>query len=188
MRNVLKYCLITTFLALSIIHFYWSAGGSIGYSSSLPADENGNILLAPTTVDCILVGVFLLLFAIVYTQNPSNSNSKILKYFIKFGQWIIPIIFLIRAIGEFKYVGFFKEVTTTEFAQMNPLRFSLLCLTIGCVGIFIALKKTKAILKQPIFIRVRLALLGLFLHFYFWHTSNLFSTKVSFLPYQKLKN
>ena len=147
MRNVLKYCLITTFLALSIIHFYWSAGGSIGYSNSLPADENGNILLAPTTVDCILVGVILLLFAIVYTQNPSNLNFKVFKYFFKFGQWIIPIIFLIRAIGEFKYVGFFKEVTTTEFAQMDTLLFSPLCLGIGCVGIFLALKNQKTIDK-----------------------------------------
>ncbi|MEP2059012.1 MAG: DUF3995 domain-containing protein [Maribacter litoralis] len=147
MRIIIKNFLIIIFLILSCIHFYWSTGGSIGYISSLPTDENGNVLLAPSSIDCIIVATILLLFAFVYTFTLDHSKPKIFNYLIIFGQWGIPIIFLIRAIGEFKYVGFFKEVTTTEFAQMDTLLFSPLCLGIGCVGIFLALKNPKTIDK-----------------------------------------
>ncbi|NMH89945.1 DUF3995 domain-containing protein [Flavivirga sp. Y03] len=33
----------------------------------------------------------------------------------KYGSWIISIVFILRAIGEFKYIGFFKKIKTYAF-------------------------------------------------------------------------
>lgn len=126
---------------MSCIHFYWSTGGSIGYASSLPADENGNVLLAPGIIDCIIVAIILLVFAFVYIFTLDHRKPKIFNYLIIFGQWVIPMLFLIRAIGDFKYVGFFKQVTTTEFAYMDTYYFTPLCLLISCLGIIILYKR-----------------------------------------------
>ncbi len=52
----------------------------------------------------------------------------------KLGRIIIPIVFIIRAIGEFHYVGFFKQIKDTDFGQMDTLLFSPLCLVIGLMG------------------------------------------------------
>ena len=73
-------------------------------------------------------------------------NSGIISYdlpdwIIKYGGWIIPIIFILRAIGEFKYVGFFKRIKQTEFGKLDTKFFSPLCLTIGLIGILIELMK-----------------------------------------------
>ena len=143
MRIIIKNFLIIIFLILSCIHFYWSTGGSIGYNSSLPTDENGNVLLAPSSIDCIIVATILLLFAFVYTFTLNHSKPKIFNYLIIFGQWGIPILFLIRTIGDFKFVGLFKQVTTTEFAFMDTYYFTPLCLLISCLGIIILYKRMR---------------------------------------------
>jgi len=137
MRNVLKYFLVITFLFLSSIHFYWATGGTLGYLSSLPTNENGSILLAPTIFDCIIVATILFVFTLIYTFSIKDRKSKIFNSLIKLGQWVIPILFLIRAVGDFKYVGFFKQVTTTEFSRMDSYFFTPLCLLISFVGIII---------------------------------------------------
>ena len=54
---------------------------------------------------------------------------------MRFGGWVIPIIFLLRAIGEFKYVGIFKRVKKTKFGRFDTKLFSPLCLIISILGI-----------------------------------------------------
>ena len=54
-----------------------------------------------------------------------------------YGLYVVASIFLIRAIGDFNYVGFFKKVTTTEFAINDTKYFSPLCLFLGVVGLLI---------------------------------------------------
>ncbi|MEM6843120.1 MAG: DUF3995 domain-containing protein [Bacteroidota bacterium] len=52
---------------------------------------------------------------------------------------ILFVIFILRALGEFNYVGFFKRVKNTEFARADSRIFSPLCLGIGVIGILIQL-------------------------------------------------
>lgn len=59
----------------------------------------------------------------------------------KYGLGIIAAIFLIRAIGEFKYVGFFKKVKHTKFWQSDTRYYSPLCLGIGVLTIILQLMK-----------------------------------------------
>jgi hypothetical protein len=44
------------------------------------------------------------------------------------GTWLISLLFLLRTIGDFRYVGFFKSVTDTSFAHWDTVLFSPLCL------------------------------------------------------------
>jgi len=45
--------------------------------------------------------------------------------------WVLAALFLIRAVGEFRYVGFFKSVRDTRFATWDSWLFSPLCLLIA---------------------------------------------------------
>lgn len=56
---------------------------------------------------------------------------------MKFVGVSIPIIFLVRAIGDFNYVGFFKKTKNTHFAKMDRKYFSPLCLLIAISGLYI---------------------------------------------------
>jgi hypothetical protein len=66
-------------------------------------------------------------------------NVQVPNFVTKYGYWIIPSIFILRAIGDFKYVGFFKKIKDTEFAKADSKWFIPLCLTIGIFGILIQL-------------------------------------------------
>lgn len=127
------------FIGLGIIHFNWVAGGKFGFSVSLPTKENGEKVLNPKKIDSAIVGIGLTLFGIFYFLKSGVTDTNLPEWIIKYGGWVIPSIFLLRAIGEFKYVGFFKRVKNTAFGKWDSRLFSPLCLAIAITGIVIQL-------------------------------------------------
>ena len=142
MKDRFSLLLSFTFFSLSIIHFNWAMGNKWGLSNALPTDANGNAVLQPTIIDTLIVGTGLLFFALFYFSQTKYSFIHPPRWINPTLRWFIPIIFLLRSIGDFKYVGFFKEITETEFASMDSLFYSPLCLVIAIAG-FLIIKKQK---------------------------------------------
>ena len=127
-------------IALGIIHFNWATGGTFGFSESLPTKENGERVLNPSKIDSFIVGIGLTLFGFFYLlQSGFIEHNHLPEWVMRFGGWVIPIIFLLRAIGEFKYVGIFKRVKKTKFGRFDTKLFSPLCLIISMLGIILSL-------------------------------------------------
>lgn len=125
------------FTALGFLHFYWAIGGEYGFSVSLPTKENGERVLNPKKIDSAIVGLGLISFGAFYLLKTELIEYTLPNWITTYGGWIIPSIFLLRALGDFKYVGFFKQVTKTNFAYMDTKYFSPLCLIIGIIGLLI---------------------------------------------------
>lgn len=138
---ILSILLGIIFIGLGIIHFNWVIGGKFGFSESLPTKENGERVLNPKKMDSAIVGIGLTVFGIFYFLKSGLVELNSPEWIMKYGSWIIPSIFLLRAIGEFKYVGFFKNVKKTDFAKWDTKLFSPLCLAIAIIGITIQLIK-----------------------------------------------
>ena len=136
MKRYVTWSLVLVFFSLALLHFYWAAGGMWGFESALPTTEDGSKVLAPSTLDGLVVGVGLLLFGVIYLITGKSSHRK-RRRLIKIALWVVPLIFILRAIGDFRYVGFFKQVRATEFAQLDTLMFSPLCLVIGLAGLLV---------------------------------------------------
>lgn len=136
MKKVSHYFLVLTFALLSLLHFYWAVGGRWGFKSALPANENGNIILNPSTFDSFFAGFILSFFSIFYFSlfDKKNRFVNIIKFFI-------PLIFILRTIGDFKFVGFFKTITTTNFAYLDTVFYTPLCLLISFSGFYLIFKK-----------------------------------------------
>lgn len=128
-------------IGLGLIHFNWVIGGKFGFSESLPTKESGERVLNPKKIDSAIVGIGLTIFGIFYILKSGLMEYDIPAWIMKYGSWIIPIIFLLRAIGEFRYVGFFKSIKKTEFGKLDTKLFSPLCLAIGILGIIIHIVK-----------------------------------------------
>ena len=135
MKIILARTLTTIFFVLAMIHFYWALGGKWGFESSLPSNEQGIRILAPKTIDSVIVGTILLLFGFFYLFSLILLKNKILILIRNIGLWIIPMIFVLRAVGDFKYVGFLKQIKGTVFANLDTIFYSPLCLIIGLIGI-----------------------------------------------------
>lgn len=142
MKSILSTFLIVIFLALAMVHFYWASGGQWAFDQALPTTEQGVRILNPGIADSVVVGLALLLFSICYLL-PDNWLRLSIPYKIqRVGLWMIPIIFTLRAIGDFNYVGFFKQIRTTEFARLDTFIYSPLCLSIALIGfVFLRLKR-----------------------------------------------
>ena len=138
---ILSILLSLILIVLGMIHLNWVIGGKFGYVESLPTKENGERVLNPKKIDSAIIGIGLIAFGIFYMIESGLIEYNLPEWIIKYGSWIIPIIFLLRAVGEFKYVGFFKSVRKTEFGKLDTKLFSPLCLTIGILGIIIQLIK-----------------------------------------------
>ena len=134
LKNITRSILTILFSVLAFIHFNWVFGGKWGFDKVIPSDIHGNKIFAPKTVESLAVGIVLLLMGVFYLTYSKKSTFKILNKFNNIALWIIPIIFLLRAIGDFKYVGFFKQIKGTEFANLDTMVFSPLCLFISVSG------------------------------------------------------
>jgi len=140
MKILLALVLILIFICIASIHIYWALGGKKWILSVIPTLSNSSEtpLFEPRIIDTIAVAVSFLLFAWVIGMKAKLFAllwfQPIYLTYITFG---ITFIFLLRAIGEFKYVGFFKKVKETTFAQMDSHIYSPLCLSIGIIVLII---------------------------------------------------
>ena len=137
MQLVLGLIESTVFILLAALHFQWALGGTWGFEHSIPEKEDGGKVMQPKKTDSAIVGVGLLLFATYYLLKIGLFPVGIPQWFMNYGGWIVSGLFLLRAIGEFRYVGFFKKVKHTTFAQRDTKYYSPLCLVIGVTGILI---------------------------------------------------
>lgn len=127
------------FLAVSLLHFYWAAGGSYGNLSVLPSKQDGQLIFKPGIFSTIVVAVGLLLFAAVTLGNLAIFGPWIDRTYAHDGMWVIAAIFIARAIGDFNFVGFGKRNRDTSFARNDTRIFSPLSLSVGVISLLIAM-------------------------------------------------
>ena len=136
---MLSIILIFIFTVLGLIHFNWAFGGRFGFTKSIPTKENGERVLNPRKIDSAFVGIVLTVFGGFYVLKSGLIDHNLPIWFMNYGSWIIPILFLLRAIGDFKYIGIFKRVKKTNFGKLDTRFFSPLCIFIGVIGLIIQL-------------------------------------------------
>ena len=128
---------IGVLLFLAIIHFNWVLGGTWGFDKALPTNEEGKRVLNPTRTDSAIVAVGLFLFTSYYLVLGEIITIGVPSWMLTYAGWAISFIFILRAIGDFNYIGFFKKVKETPFAKRDSKYYSPLCFILGVVGLLI---------------------------------------------------
>ena len=117
---------LVIFILISLIHVYWALGGVGGIEAVIPKLENRNDLLKPPPIVTLVVAGGLLGFALVHAA-ALGLVSFISADYLGICLSIIAIIFALRTIGDFKYVGLFKTQRTGLFAQNDTRYYVPLC-------------------------------------------------------------
>lgn len=125
------------FLLLSLLHFYWAFGGKIWLENVLPTNTMGTSRLSPGMTASLFVATGLLIFALITLGSQGLFDSYVNRKYFRYGTLIIAAIFLLRAIGDFKFIGFFKTIRLTRFAINDTRFFSPLCLLIAFFSLVI---------------------------------------------------
>ena len=136
---ILSIILFLIFTVLGAFHFYWLFGGTWGLKKAIPTKSNEVNTISIPKLATLIVGLVLVLFGLIYFMKSGLINVQVPDWLTNYGYWFIPSLFILRAIGEFNYVGFFKKIKNTEFAQADSQIFSPHCLTIGIIGILLQL-------------------------------------------------
>ncbi len=138
MAILISLLLVAIFMALSLIHVYWVLGGKWGLATAVPTNTDGQPLFRPGPVATLVVAFGLLLMGLAVLIRGGLVQIDWLPDRVgEWSVWAIAAVFLFRAVGDFRYVGFFKREKESLFARMDTKCFSPLCLTIGCLALLL---------------------------------------------------
>jgi len=134
MRTIAAILLATIFMVIAMLHIYWVLGGKWGLNAAIPEVMKNNMMADSRRlgfkVATLLVALGLSLVTYLFLIHAKFVPSPVPSIYLSYATYAVAGIFLLRAIGDFKYVGFFKSIKQGEFAKKDSKYFSPLCLTI----------------------------------------------------------
>jgi hypothetical protein len=142
MATLLASILFLIFLFLSGINVYWAFGGQWASGAVIPTPDDEQKVIMPGIAPTLVVALGLLGFGFTALIQVMVFNSELpawLTVIQQYGLWVIAGIFMIRAIGDFNYVGFFKKIRHTKFAVNDTKFYTPLCFLIGMLSILLKL-------------------------------------------------
>lgn len=134
--DVLAILLSVTLIFLAVLHFYWAIFGIKDPAAVLPTTVESNTVKTPGKLAAVFVGIVLLAFAFVFINKVVFYIDKPWLKYISFG---IGFVFIVRALGDFKYVGFFKTAKNSKFSALDTHYYSPLCLLMGVLVLILEL-------------------------------------------------
>jgi hypothetical protein len=115
-------------------------GGVTGDSGAVPSVD-GKPLFVPSRGATVVVGIALLAFAGLVAQTGGLLPLLLPRTALLWLSYGLALGLLGRAIGEFRYVGFFKRVRGSRFAKLDTLVYSPLCLLLA-IGVALVARQS----------------------------------------------
>ena len=115
-------------IVIAAVHFYWAAGGEWGVDATIPRRSKGGArLFQPGKAGAAGVGMALVAAGTVAARGLEFEYRPAVLQLMSLG-------FAARAVGEFRYVGFFKRVKGSKFAYYDSILFSPLCAAMSALA------------------------------------------------------
>ncbi|GIP24306.1 DUF3995 domain-containing protein [Paenibacillus sp. J22TS3] len=130
MAAILSWITGLILFLLSAIHVYWVLGGAHGITAAVPS-QGGKPLFRPSKSATLLVALLLAIAAWLVLELGAVRPVLYPPGLLRIGGWLLGLVFIARAIGDFRWVGFFKAHKESVFARWDTVLFSPLCLFLG---------------------------------------------------------
>ena len=127
---VLAWSLGLVMAALGLLHVAW-AFGALKLNLAVIPERAGRPLFRPGRGASLAVAALLLTAAALVMQQGGALPALVPAPIAALGSWTVAMTFVARAVGDFRYLGFFKRVRGTRFAVWDTRLFSPLCLALG---------------------------------------------------------
>ena len=119
------------YFSLASIHVYWALGGRRGVADAIP-ERDGRLVFQPGPFGTAVVAVLLLVSSALVLDRGGAVGTHFAPPALRlWGAWGIAAALSARAIGDFRYVGFFKRLRGTRFADLDTRLYSPLALALG---------------------------------------------------------
>lgn len=137
MITAIALLLFIIFQFLGGIHFYWVLGGKWGTGAVFPTKPGDKTPKFPGAIPTTIVGIVLVSIGLFYIIRIGILPIALPDFLIQYGFKIITGLFIVRAIGEFNYIGFFKKYKETKFGINDTKFYSPLCVLIAILTFII---------------------------------------------------
>jgi hypothetical protein len=128
--------LCIVFSVLAGIHVFWAFSGRLDGSAVIPTVDGAPTMRPGKSATLAVAGLLAAAAAVSLWRGGWSAGGP--AWVPRIGIWIIAFVFAARAIGEFRYVGFFKKIRGTAFARNDTLYFAPLCLVISVLAVWLA--------------------------------------------------
>jgi Protein of unknown function (DUF3995) len=128
--NALAIAVSVAFMLIALGHFYMVVVPPRGENAAVPSVK-GKPLFVPSAGATLVVALVLLGFAALTAATGSLVTLPLPRSVLVWLSYGLALGLLGRAIGEFKYVGFFKRVRDSRFARLDTFIYSPLCLLLA---------------------------------------------------------
>jgi hypothetical protein len=125
-------------LSLALLHIYWAAGGKLGMASAIPT-LGGKPVINPSVWATLAVAAALAAAAAITFASTGALQPMAPAWIVRSGLVVLTLVFAARCIGDFRLIGFTKQVHDTAFAQMDTFLYSPLCglLALSCCALVV---------------------------------------------------
>ena len=127
---ILSLMVSSIFVLLAVWHVRMAFGSAAAMSGAVPVVD-GRPLFVPSRAATLMVATALLLCAVLVAATAGIVHPGVPRRILSGLSYALAVGLLARAIGEFRYVGFFKRVTGSRFARLDTLVYSPLCLLLA---------------------------------------------------------
>lgn len=124
------------FVVIAVWHAYMATVRDAGLSWAVPSLE-GRPLFRPSRGATVAVAVVLLFFAALVASCAGLWHIGVSHRVLLWLSYALSVGLVGRAVGDFRYVGFFKRVRGSAFARLDSLIFSPLCLVLA-IGVVLS--------------------------------------------------
>jgi Protein of unknown function (DUF3995) len=135
-RSVIAFALVAVLLVLGLIHVYWSLAGSGASKAAVPEVE-GRPAFRPSRSATFAVALALFAAAALVGSAGRVAPAWLNLPYARMLTEVLGLTFLVRAVGDFRLVGFFKRVRGSTFARLDTLVYAPLCLILGIASIIV---------------------------------------------------
>jgi hypothetical protein len=137
MQQILAAGAIAVFVALAALHVFWAAGGRAGGAAAIPRAA-GRPLLTPSPLSTLAVAAALVAAALVTAAAAGWLGRGTPVRIGRPMAYVLALVFALRAMGDFRFVGFFKSMGDEPFRSWDTWLYSPLCLAIAVAAFAVA--------------------------------------------------
>ncbi len=132
-------CLLSgIFFVLSVLHWYWVFGGEKGFNAAVPEQWQSTAIKIQnqTTfkLGTVIVAILLLLLSLSIISMVPQFGNFLPAWILQAILYGIMILFMLRAVGDFRTVGFFQKRTNHIFSVNDRRYYSPLCICISIMA------------------------------------------------------
>jgi hypothetical protein len=122
---------------LAALHLYWALGGRWSLGAAVP-ELDGRATIRPGPLACSAVAALLLAAALLLLGRGGVVSLPLPRWLVIAGTWTVGLVFVLRAIGDFRFFGLFRHITRTTFARNDALLYTPLCLLLAAGSFVVA--------------------------------------------------